>query len=188
MTKTIIGILAFGAGCAVGFYGAKRMLEQKYEQMISAEVDAVKRALRKYRKEKSEYSEKPEALSEQEREEYVEQILDAGYAGEKDDLPFDVPPHIITPEEFGELDEYERISLTYYSDGVLADDDNRAMSDAEIEYAVGKKSLKRFAELDEDSEEDAVYVRNDHLKVDYEIIRDLMTYEEILKRQPYLAL
>lgn len=30
--------------------------------------------------------------------------------------------YVISPEEFGEFDDYEQISLTYYADHILADD------------------------------------------------------------------
>ena len=33
-------------------------------------------------------------------------------------------PYVISPEEFGEVEEYEKISLTYYADEVLADEND----------------------------------------------------------------
>lgn len=183
MTKTMVGILAFGTGCTVGYFTAKKLLEQKYEQLVMEEVEAVKEKLRKYRKETSDDSEATYIPTEEEKKEYAQKVQDLGYAAADEDIPFDVPPHVISPEDFGTIDEYDQISLTYYSDGVLADDDNRAMSDEEIEYAVGKESLTHFGEFEEDS----VFVRNDRLKVDYEILLDGAKYSDILKQQPHLA-
>lgn len=91
-------------------------------------------------------------------------------------------PYVISPEEFGIYDEeYERISLTYFSDGILADDANNELSKEEIEDLVGLDSITHFGE----HEDDAVHVRNDRLKTDYEILRDLRTYEEVVGANVY---
>ena len=88
-------------------------------------------------------------------------------------------PYVIFPEEFGLLPEYETIGLIYYEDGVLVDDDNHQIDD--VENTVGRSSLNRFGEY----EEDTVYVRNERRKVDYEICRDVRTYEEVLETLPF---
>lgn len=73
------------------------------------------------------------------------------------------------------MDGYERISLTYYADGVLADEDNEPVDD--IEEIVGD-GLEHFGEYEEDS----VFVRNDAKKCDYEILRDLRTFAEVVAK------
>lgn len=77
-------------------------------------------------------------------------------------------PYIIAPEQFGEDDDYERISLTYYANGVLVDDIDEVLNDDDVEASVGLESLNHFGEYEEDS----VYVRNDSRKCDYEILLD----------------
>lgn len=89
-------------------------------------------------------------------------------------------PYIITPDEFGELGDYETISLTYYSDDVLADDADQIVDD--IDETVGNDALIHFGEYEEDS----VFVRNDRRKTDYEILRDYRKYADILSAKPYL--
>ena len=44
-------------------------------------------------------------------------------------------PYVISPEEFGDFDEYTKLSLTYYSDGVLADENDEIVDD--IDETVG---------------------------------------------------
>ena len=56
------------------------------------------------------------------------------------------------------------------------------MSEDEIEETIGKSSLTRFGEYEPDS----VFVRNDRLKCDYEILLDERSYAEILQDKPYL--
>ena len=91
-------------------------------------------------------------------------------------------PRIISPDEFGDQDGYDKVSLTYYSDGTVTDDDDRAMNENEVEETIGKDSLTHFGEYEDDS----VFVRNDRLKADYEILMDQRTYAEVLQEKPYL--
>ena len=58
-------------------------------------------------------------------------------------------PYVISPEEFGEYEEYEKISLTYYGDQVLADENDELVED--VEGAVGFESLTHFGEYEDDS-------------------------------------
>jgi hypothetical protein len=91
-------------------------------------------------------------------------------------------PYVIPPEDFGEVEGYEQISLTYYRDLVLADDDDVVMSDPDIKKTIGEKSLSCFGQYEEDS----VFVRNDVLKCDYEILLDQRDYAEVIKSKPRL--
>lgn len=49
---------------------------------------------------------------------------------------------MIPPEQFGDNEEHEQISLTYYADGVLADENDEVIED--VEDAVGIDSLNHF--------------------------------------------
>lgn len=82
-------------------------------------------------------------------------------------------PYVISPDEFGQDESYETISLTYYADGVLADDDDEMVED--VENLVGFDSLNHFGEYEDDS----VFVRNDRLKCDYEILLDHRKYTDV---------
>ena len=73
--------------------------------------------------------------------------------------------YVIEPIECGE-DGYDVDSLHYYQNGVVTDEQNNVLSDEDIENTIGKDSLEHFGEFEDDS----VYVRNDNLKKDYEIL------------------
>lgn len=88
-------------------------------------------------------------------------------------------PYVIQPSDFGEFDDYEKISLTYTADGVLLDDMNEIVDD--IEETVGEDSLEHFGEYEDDS----VYARNDAKKCDYEILLDQRNYQEIFETHPH---
>lgn len=88
-------------------------------------------------------------------------------------------PHVIAPEQFGENNHYDRITLTYYADHVLADENDEIIQD--VEETIGFGSLNHFGEY----EADIVYVQNDILKCYYEITRDLRKYEDVAGELPY---
>ena len=81
-------------------------------------------------------------------------------------------PYVIAPYDFGELDGYSQIELTYYLDGILEDDEYHIVTDAD--ELIGPKALTTFGEYEEDS----VFVRNDYLRTDFQILKDYRTYDE----------
>lgn len=87
-------------------------------------------------------------------------------------------PYTISPEEFGELDGYQRVSLTYYADQILADDNDELVDD--IDGTVGIDSLAHFGEYEDDS----VFVRNDALQCDYEILLDYRKFSDVVAERP----
>ena len=69
--------------------------------------------------------------------------------------------------------KYDRVYLIFYEkDRVLVDDCEEPVED--VENTVGLESLASFGEYEEDS----VYVRNDCLQCDYEILLDKRSYKE----------
>lgn len=96
--------------------------------------------------------------------------------------PVQTHPYVIPPEEFGEKKGYEQISLTWYADETLADMDDHRLSDGEIEKMVGHDAMTHFGEYENDS----VFVRNEELKCDYEILMDHRKYTNVLEDRPYL--
>ena len=83
---------------------------------------------------------------------------------------------MIAPEDFDEYDDYEIVSLTYYDDGILANENDEIVED--VEELIGADSLNRFGEYEDDS----VYVRDERIKTDYEILRDRRNYTDVVKR------
>lgn len=90
-------------------------------------------------------------------------------------------PYVISPEEFGEMEGYLQCSLTYYMDGVLTDEDDHIIDDADD--IVGVDFYKHFGEYEDDS----VFVRNDGKKHDYEILKDFRSYSDVVKNNPHLS-
>ena len=85
-------------------------------------------------------------------------------------------PYIISPDEFNNS-EYEATTLFYYKDNVLADDDYNMVGN--IEDTVGYSALRRLDKYDQD----CIYVRNDKLKTDYEILVDERNYNDVAPKR-----
>ena len=183
----------FTAGVAVGAASAWKFVKKKYEQIAQEEIDSVKESFSKKIPDavKKEDVMKPVAKVDKTTEkpsiaEYAAILKKEGYDYSKSNAskakePAFKKPYVITPEEFGEFDEYEKISLTYYADQVLADENDEIMEDADI--VVGLDSLSHFGEYEDDS----VFVRNDRLKCDYEILLDQRDYREAIQNIPHRA-
>ena len=74
------------------------------------------------------------------------------------------------------MDGYENICLTYYSDKVLADEFDEIIYD--IDGTIGEESLNHFGE----EELNYLFVRNDNLKCDYEVVLDPSTYTDVVNQ------
>lgn len=161
MNKVLTNLFIFLAGAVVGsgitYYLLNR--EDQYEIISGEETD------------ESESDDEDSS-----NEEYSDIIIDNGYATDTKkevDDKMENRPYVIPPDEFDMMD-YDTSSLTYYADGVLADECNNKIDD--IDEIVGLESLEHFGEYEDDS----VFVRNDKLKIDYEILLDVRRYEDAL--------
>ena len=194
MNNKAIPFLMFVLGAAAGSFLTWRYIKDVYEQIAQEEIDSVKEVFLKREKELSE-AEEPRrkiaacyengeskaAVDKKEIAEYATKIQKEGYTHYSDAASEqrERKPYVISPEEFGEFDEYEKISLTYYSNNVLVDENDEVIED--VEETVGSDSLTHFGEYEDDS----VFVRNDVRKCDYEILLDQRSYTEIVQQMPH---
>lgn len=185
-------LLAFLGGVAMGATAAYYFAKKKYSTIADEEIDSIKRwYAKKYEqpKEQTVAEHSPDTNADdaeydvQQRKQDLAATMDiserAGYvkygAQTRERIMNGAPsmtPYVISPEEFGEDDEYTQITLTWYADGVLADDADHPVAD--IETVVGEDFWTHFGEYSNDS----VYIRNDVRKCDYEILRNLSTFKE----------
>ena len=80
---------------------------------------------------------------------------------------------IIDEDIFESNPAYEAITFTLYGDGTLADEQNHIVYDPE--NSVGTYAVERFNALEHNG---AVYVRNHESMTDFEILRELRSYDE----------
>ena len=195
MNDSIKNIFIFAVGAAIGSVVTWKMLKNKYEQLAQEEINSVKEVFSREKRLKNNSVDdckdeendepvlrKPVDISENAR--VIQKNGYTGYSGlnkEEEKEPQIDRPYVISPEEFGELDNYRTIGLTYFADGVLADDDDDEVVE-DVDNVVGFDSLNHFG----DYEKDAVHVRNDTMKCDYEILKDRRNYSDVLLDKPYL--
>lgn len=190
--STLTNLFMFTAGAAVGATVAWRLLKTRFEQIAQEEIDSVKEVYgKRYEKPVDESDEPNEPIVEVSEEidgatmrNYAAELSKNGYTNYSDvenivkvdpQVIDEDKPFVISPDEFGMYEDYETISLTYYADGVLADDMDYCVDD--VDDVVSIEALSRFGEF----EEDIVHVRNDRLKRDYEIARDNRKYEDVTR-------
>lgn len=175
MNKSLY-FVTFVIGAAAGAFATWQYAKKKYEAIAQEEIDSVKEAFKKSSVKESVFVEEVSS---------VEKIVaDNHYAKIEPNESKDISvrtdyPYVISPDEFGEMAEYEKISLTYYSDGQLADDCDELVDD--VDATVGQSSLNHFGEYEDDS----VFVRNDRLKCDFEILMDYRKYSDVIERKPH---
>lgn len=178
--------VSFAIGGISGFLFANHVLKKKYDKIVEEEVESIKASFRKYQIDQ-ESEEEIEAV----KQEYEELVDNLGYSTISEDMVEESPePNenevhhmIISEDQFGKIEDYETITLLLLQDGVMVDDDYDRMSDEEIQWAVGDVDLKAFAKSDAET----MYIRNNRIKVYYEIVKDDQTYAEVVQSKPYLA-
>lgn len=198
-----MGFVTFVLGAAVGSAATWYLVKKKYEQLAQEEIDSVKEQFT-YKKNSEDTSTSEKDLNDIQETakratekpsiaDYAKELSKTGYtnyatisdADDEDDsieARANKKPYLVSPEEFGEREEdgYHVISWTYYADHILADENDELVED--IEGSIGFESLNHFG----DYEDDALFVRNDRLKADFEVLISAKTYEEVLQQKPYL--
>lgn len=201
MSKASTGF-AFVAGLTIGAAGAWYYLKDKYAKLAEEEIASVKAAYAKREKPTTEEKAGRSLVNikngEQTLEtvslvnaaknmdkgsitEYTQRLQEAGYKDYSrtiDEKPSGTPgevPYVISPDEFGELEDYTKVSLTYFADGVLADECGEIVDD--VEEIIGD-GLDHFGEYEDDS----VFVRSDAKRCDYEILKDLRDFSDFKKK------
>lgn len=191
---TLSNFIMLGIGAVIGVVATNQYFKNKYAAIAEEEIESVRELYRS--KNDEEIDDQPQETDKEESvveenlsvREYATMLNQQGYTNyanienddsiEKNAEGVDVKkPYVIQPEQFGELDDYEIISLTYYADKFLTDDADELIED--VEALIGRDSLSTFGQF----EEDAVYVRNDRLKCDYEILADTRNYVDIRKER-----
>lgn len=198
MKSKFINVLMFAAGAAIGSAVTWKIVKDRYERIVQEELASIQEAFSssesKDDQEQSESTEDDEEgqkecsgqinwdeLEDLDEEEYEPTEADKKehaaltnrYINEKGGaVGMPEKPYVISPYDFGEIDEYSQIELTYYADGTLEDDEGNIVTDGD--ELIGEDSLNTFGEY----EDDAVFVRNERLMTDFQILKDYRTYEE----------
>lgn len=181
--KIIFSAIGFVSGALIGGTAALIISKKSYEKKMQEEVDKVWAEVNNIKPfKKPELDEvmkeakiEPAAPETQTRTDYLSMVSVAGYSAPELKKTNDTI-YEITENDLDE-EEYDVIELVLYADGILADDGDypvRSLSDT-----VGENFHEIFT-----PDKDEIIIRNEKKKVDYDVVRSLLSYGEMLDRHP----
>lgn len=186
-------------GAAAGVYGTAKYYFSKAEKEIEdmrryydKKVDDLEEIrdqinLTADLEEKKEPKVEVEDLEQEEMEEYSELINRLQYnkistkpkTKVKHDTNTVSEPQIISYDEYSEDMNYEKVIVSYFEeDGTLMLEDESLFEDGI--NVLGPTNLEHFGMMEDDPEPDTIYIRNEVLGIDYEVVREEGSYENFL--------
>lgn len=199
-------LIIFLSGVGIGSLITYKIVSDKYENLIDAEIESVKESLGYYSKKNDDSEDEPNISDEKvvyeplksDKKDYENLVAyynyhanDESEQDEKSDSFVELHKiekstehslkdniYIIPPYEYDAIDDYDTIELTLYNDNVLCDEMDEIVEDRE------QKVGSDFVSVFEEDDVNVVYVRNDILKCDYEISKDLRDYSDVVWGRP----
>lgn len=83
-------------------------------------------------------------------------------------------PYLIEPNQFGDQEMYEMETWSLYLDGMVTNEEDLPMGVDSIENYISTEAIDQL----KSSEDDSVFVRNERLKTDYQIIKVMRRYAD----------
>lgn len=156
-------LLIFSLGVAVGAVTSWFVTREKYRKIADDEIASVKEVFQRKKKEEAELDEENVTYCGL-IDAYDTESADDDISEDRDDS---LLPYIISPDEYGQDTDNECTVLMWYGDDILTDTYGVNVDD--ITNTVGREFIDHFGENPE--EPDVVYVRNDRLEMDYQILQ-----------------
>lgn len=196
MKKTLINVLLFTTGAAIGSLVTWKVLKTKYERIIQEEIDSVKETWARMNQENHDEDDLDEddLFEDNWDEETVSNYHDlAGKynrsstgdvendkeGGGDDEGSYVNGPYVINPNDYGDGNyDHNLCNVTYYADGILADTWDVEL---DIDETIGEDAINHFGDYGDD---DVIHVRNERLQIDYEVVRDPRNYKDVIKSSP----
>ena len=193
MNMKLCNLLMFATGAAIGSLVTWKIMKTRCERLIQEEVDAfVEDWTTRERKptgdsnpgEGDDEWDDDEDDDDDEDEDFEDSVITEYSSiarrykndeeGGEDEVPYINGPYVISPDEFGDTEfDHELHYINYYSDGVLADSWGVKM---DIDDTIGVDTLEHIG----DHADDILHVRNERLRIDYEITCDPRSYDEAM--------
>ena len=182
MKGKVMHFSMFALGAAIGSLVTWKLVKDKYEQMLQEEINYNARCNNDISYSEPSDPAEPTDDGEGEDEEDEEPVelkeynnLVSSYISDKwkrEQVPVKPRPYVIDPDEYGLIEDYEKIELTYYADGFIADDMFEVLED--IDETIGADFAEHFG----DYEDDVVHIRNEVRRQDFEILLSLRNFSE----------
>lgn len=200
MNTTIINMTMFVMGAAVGSLVTWKIMRSRCEKIIRDEVDSFAKDWSQRMKE-TESAYNPgegddEWIDDDEEDDDDDEYFDdsvihdyhtiagryTNEEGGEDEVPYINGPYVIAPEDCGGGEfRYNVQPLTYYADGILADDWGIKL---DIDETIGEDSLDHFG----DYAEEVVHVRNERNELDYEVTLDPRRYVDVVVNDSHMSM
>lgn len=180
-------ILIFIAGAVTGSLATYEFVKNKYEKIANEEIESVKATYSSKKKsgdqvKNNDSADSPLRFDQSDADKLKDLIQKNGYSEEPIDYKniLEGGKHmdeniceIISPDDYGDNDDYSRETLYYYlEDAILSDIYGNKIED--IAGTIGDNPEEHFGEY----EDDAFYVRNHATKIDYEVLADSGRYAD----------
>lgn len=180
-------VAAFGLGAVVGAAGALLWLRKEYnkkveeaviEQQKKQEIKEVEPITKKDVDQAKEMDRAVDKAYERmnrellKRHGYTSDDAESAVRDEPQDNKKETPYGISDEDFLMSNREYDKISLIFYEDGVLACEDGTVVED--VLYTLGPKWMSEVGKY----EGDVAYIRNDKVGADYEVIIQHMNYAD----------
>lgn len=186
-------LFIFSAGISIGGLISYVITKDKYETIMNKEIEEI----RKYYKDKYENIKEDDEEKIKEKGDYREIVREyvSNHVIEEEDYDCDDEEdnHYTIMEsrdltngvdfdeskkieswEFGEQPLYETETIILYSDGVATNDLGDVIDN--LEEIMGVDQYREFKE----SSDESIFIRNDLLRMDYEIVKDDWRYEDLI--------
>jgi len=178
MNKDIMkNVIVFVAGLGIGAVVSGMVLKNKYEVILEEEIESVKDAMteRKYRMERVDQDRKVVELKNRYENEVRPYEVDKSEDIGRKDVPVD-DPYVISLERFlQERNDFDKVRVYYYAvDDTLVYDNEDIIDDTDL--LIGTDYLDWFGDASEDPY--VVYVRNERIEIDFEVVRIEKSYAE----------
>lgn len=184
MNGTLKNLLLLAIGAGIGSLVTYRLLKDKYEALVEEEIESVKETFS--RRTTPVYDELDNGLTQEEYEEGLGHLEYKSPARERTaynhisrpeeaDENEILAPYVINVVEYNDTNlHFDKSTIYYYNlDDTLVDENEEPIADVDMVIGDG---LMRFGEGSDDP--DIVYVRNEKLAIDYEVIRSEKSYQE----------
>lgn len=175
--------LTLAAGAAIGGVAVKLYYDSKYDFEEPEEIEE---------NEPAESEGEEEVVKEEDKREYDHLLEELKYSYEPQNEPEPViegegvtlyedppiereEPYEITQDDFEGVDSYDSDEYTIYADDYITDSYGMPITKEEAARVLGPDIYSYF----DDESVDQVYIRNDQLKMDLSVIRDLDNFTDV---------
>lgn len=152
------------------FQKKREEMIEYYEKKVDKQNTAIEEpTLEKEEPEKTDMMAEARRISEEQGYKKSYNTIDASEKTEHE------APYIVDDMDFYAEDSYEKHTINCYEDGTVTDENGEVLSEAEVEEQVGTKNIDK---LYREEMSDSIYVRNDRLMRDYEVIEKIGRYAD----------